>query len=172
VKQACSTTEMRGIGIGGKTSKPPVGRVRNWLVLGGCLNVCVLGLSIWQMASTPAHAAVARASIGVSTRVVQDCAALLRSSTTIIAASFACRGSTVAVLWSPTVTSTSLAILAPIATSRSGLGGSAASSDGESGTSPGGAPLAPNDSISVRPASNNFVATTDEADDKIVTVTY
>lgn len=127
-----------------------------------------------QFGAGSAQAAVARVSIGVSVQVLQDCAALLSSSTTMIAASFACRGDSVATTLSPTVTSTSLAVLAPSVVFGSNQGRSSsdpAAADGSKASS-GGVQLAPGGSIFVGPSTNQFAASTTDADDKIVVVTY
>lgn len=145
--------------------------IRNSLLFGGvAVASLMLGLAMWQGGAKPAQAATAQATIGVGVRVLQDCSALLDSSTTIIAASFACRGSPVAMLLSPTVSSTSLAILAPMAFSGQTSGDRLAAA---SGSSAGGVPLSPAGSISVRSPTSNFVTNTDETTEgRIVTITY
>jgi hypothetical protein len=75
--------------------------------------LAVSACALAAIPGAPAQAAFARASLGVNVQVLEDCSALLSSSTTIIQASFACQGSAVEATLSPTVTSTSLAILAP-----------------------------------------------------------
>ena len=133
----------------------------------------LLAAAAWHSVSSPAHAAMAQATIGVGVRVIEDCSALLSSSTTIIAASFACQGSPVAMVLSPTVTSTSLSVLAPRALSASA---SATTSSDDGANTSAGPLLASDGTISVGSPASNFVAATDEADNgadgKIVTITY
>lgn len=65
-------------------------------------------------AAGSAQAGVSQVTMAVSARVIENCSALLSSSTTAIAASTACQGSNVVTTLAPTVSSASLAMLAPL----------------------------------------------------------
>ena len=79
-----------------------------------------------QFQGGSAIAASVRATMKVDVQVSDNCVALLNSSTTSLAATSACRNSTVATVLSPMVSSTSLSTLAPAVLMSSGTGIAAA----------------------------------------------
>ena len=88
MKYADSTTQMQRMGSGPRAWPFRPRHIRNSLLFGGvAVASLMLGLAMWQGGAKPAQAATAQATIGVGVRVLQDCSALLDSSTTIIAAS-------------------------------------------------------------------------------------
>jgi len=147
------------------------------------------GLTAMTLAAQFHHgtvmAAVVRGSIVVTVQVTDNCAALLSSSTTALAASSACRNSTVATSLSPTISSTSLSTLAPMLLSQQGTGAiaalagagpGAATSVSASGSASKGTVTqqfnALDGSQSAGSVASQFIVSAADEDGQIVMITY
>ena len=156
------------------------------------IRIFSLGAVMGLMAIAPlngdmAQAAVTRAFMTVNVRTIQDCSVLLSSSTTAIAASFACRADMITTTLSPTISSTSLATLTPSIlsggqsfgansmNSAGGLGASGATNGGSAKTASGGVTqqfVGLNGSVGGGSTASQFIVSAAADDAQIVMITY
>jgi hypothetical protein len=146
------------------------------------LTVMIIGA---QFYNGTVMAAVARATMIVNVQVSDNCAALLSSSTTALAASSACRNSAVATTLSPTISSTSLSTLAPVVLLPQNAGAIAALATGSPGAAPPISAVAAaskgavtqqfnalDGSLSAGSVASQFIVSAADEDGQIVMITY
>jgi hypothetical protein len=138
------------------------------------LTVMILGA---QFHDGTVMAAVVRATMVVNVQVSDNCVALLSSSTTALAASSACRNSTVATTLSPTISSTSLSTLAPVVLLPQNAGAVAALATASPGAAPSKGAVtqqfnALDGSLSAGSVASQFIVSAADEDGQIVMITY